>query len=141
MKRRSRRPAGRRPRSTRARGRQKATQGSPGLAVREVVDLESFREEIERAAKQGSSLRWNPDADDVQRSVVKLVLTLIEFVRKLMERQAVRRLEEGTLTTEETEAVGTALMKLEQTIHAIGAQFKLDPEDLNLDLGPIGKLM
>ena len=69
------------------------------------------------------------------------MLTLIEFIRKLMERQAVRRLEQGTITPEETEAVGAALMKLEETIHAIGKQFKLDPEDLNLDLGPAGKLM
>ncbi|MBI3265340.1 MAG: gas vesicle protein K [Acidobacteria bacterium] len=96
---------------------------------------------MERAAKKGSRLRWNPDPDEVQRSVVKLVLTLVEFLRKLMERQAIRRLEEGTLTTQETEAVGAALMKLEETIRAIGGQFKLDPEDLNLDLGPLGKLM
>jgi hypothetical protein len=85
-------------------------------------------------------LRWNPNPDDVQRSVVKLVLSLIEFIRKLMERQAVRRLEEKTLTPEEIESVGIALMKLEQTVHQLAKRFKLDPGDLNLDLGPIGKL-
>jgi len=85
-------------------------------------------------------LRWNPDPEDVQRSVVQLVLSLIEFIRKLMERQAVRRLEEKTLTPEEIENVGLALMKLEQTIHQIAKRFKLDPEDLNLDLGPVGRL-
>lgn len=85
-------------------------------------------------------LRWNPDPDDVQRSVVKLVLSLIEFIRKLMERQAIRRLEEKTLTAEEIENVGIALMKLEQTVHEIARRFKLDPKDLNLDLGPVGRL-
>jgi hypothetical protein len=85
-------------------------------------------------------LRWNPDPDDVQRSVVKLVLSLIEFIRKLMERQAIRRLEEDTLTPQEIENVGIALMKLEQTIHLIARRFKLDPKDLNLELGPVGRL-
>ena len=85
-------------------------------------------------------MRWNPEPEDVQRSVVKLVLSLIEFIRKLMERQAIRRLEEKTLTPEEIENVGVALMKLERTVHQIARRFKLDPKDLNLDLGPIGKL-
>ena len=76
----------------------------------------------------------------MQRSVVKLVLTLIEFIRKLMERQAIRRLEENTLTPREIENVGVALMKLEQTIQLIAKRFKLDPKDLNLELGPIGRL-
>ena len=85
-------------------------------------------------------LRWNPDPEDVQRSVVKLVLSLVEFIRKLMERQAIRRLEEKTLTPDEIENVGTALMKLEQTVHLIAKRFKLDPKELNLDLGPVGRL-
>jgi hypothetical protein len=92
------------------------------------------------SARQTPALRWNPDPDDVQRSVVKLVLSLIEFIRKLMERQAVRRLEDKTLTPEEIENVGIALMKLEQTVYQLAKRFKLDPKDLNLDLGPIGKL-
>jgi hypothetical protein len=68
------------------------------------------------------------------------VLSLIEFIRKLMERQAIRRLDEGTLTPEEIENVGTALMKLEATVSKIAKQFKLDLKDLNLDLGPVGRL-
>jgi hypothetical protein len=87
-----------------------------------------------------SAFRWNPDPEDVQRSVVQLVLSLVEFIRKLMERQAIRRLEEKTLTPEEIENVGVALMKLEQTVHLIAKRFKLDPKDLNLDLGPVGRL-
>jgi len=58
-----------------------------------------------------------------------------------MERQAIRRMEQKTLTRKEVEAVGRALMQLEDTIREIGARFGLAPEDLNLDLGPIGKLM
>ena len=76
----------------------------------------------------------------MQKSVVKLVLSLIEFIRKLMERQAVRRLEEKTLSSEDIENVGIALMKLEETVHLIAKRFNLTPQDLNLDLGPIGKL-
>ena len=86
-------------------------------------------------------LRWNPQPEDVQKSVAQLVLTIFEFLRKLMERQAIRRMEQKTLTRKEVEAVGRALMQLEDTIREIGARFGLAPEDLNLDLGPIGKLM
>ena len=93
-----------------------------------------------RRAPRAKPLRWNPEPEDVQRSVVKLVLSLIEFIRKLMERQAVRRLEEKTLSPQEIENVGIALMKLEQTVQQLAKRFKLDPADLNLDLGPIGKL-
>ena len=82
-------------------------------------------------------LRWNPDPDDVQRSVAQLVLTIVEFLRQLMERQAVRRMEQKTLTKNEVEAVGQALMRLEQTVRDIGKRFGLSPEDLNLDLGPV----
>ena len=92
------------------------------------------------AETTGHALRWNPDPEDVQKSVVKLVLSLIEFIRKLMERQAVRRLEEKTLSSEDIENVGIALMKLEETVHLIAKRFNLTPQDLNLDLGPIGKL-
>ena len=91
-------------------------------------------------ARKKSGGRWNPDPDDVQRSVAQLVLTLVEFLRQLMERQAIRRMEEKTLTPGEVESVGAALMTLEETIRDIGKRFGLTPEDLNLDLGPL-KLM
>ena len=73
----------------------------------------------------------------MQKSVAQLVLTIVEFLRKLMERQAIRRMEQHTLTKAEIEAVGTALMRLEKTIHEIGRRFGLEPEDLNLELGPV----
>jgi hypothetical protein len=91
--------------------------------------------------KSASPMRWNPKTEDVQRSVAQLVLTIVEFLRRLMERQAIRRMEQKTLTKKEVEAVGDALMKLEDTVREIGAKFGLTPEDLNLDLGPLGKLM
>ena len=77
----------------------------------------------------------------MRRSVLKLVLTLVEFIRQLLERQAIRRMEVGTLTDEETEAVGLALMRLEETIRELSEQFGIAPEELNLDLGPVGRLM
>jgi len=85
-------------------------------------------------------VRWNPNPEDVQKSVVKLVLSLVEFIRKLMERQAIRRLEAESLTPEEIENVGLALMKLEETVRQIAERFDLRVEELNLDLGPIGRL-
>ena len=110
-------------------------------AAVEVREIESLRNELERLSTTGSPARWNADPEDVRRSVAKLVLTLVEFIRQMLERQAIRRMEAGTLTSEQTEAVGLALMRLEETIRAIGAQFDLSPDDLNLDLGPVGKLL
>ena len=85
--------------------------------------------------------RWNVDPEDARRSVGRLVLTLVEFVRKLLERQAIRRMEADTFTAEETEAVGLALMRLEETIRELAERFDLSPDDLNLELGPLGRLI
>ncbi|HYV66933.1 MAG TPA: gas vesicle protein K [Myxococcales bacterium] len=104
----------------------------------QVRELESLRKELQRHA---GPPRWNADPEDVQRSVVRLVLSLVEFLRKLLERQAIRRMESKTLTAAETEKIGQALMKLEETVHQIARQFGLKPEDLNLDLGPLGRLI
>jgi hypothetical protein len=111
------------------------------VTVTEVAELDELRRELERTAAGRSPLRWNANPDDVQRSVAQLVLTLVEFIRKLLERQAIRRMESGTLTDQQTEDVGRALMKLEETVRDIAAKFGLDPDELNLDLGPVGKLM
>jgi len=111
-----------------------------GLTVSELAKLDDLRRELERT-NASSPLRWNADPDDVQRSVAQLVLTLVEFIRKLLERQAIRRMEAGTLTDQQTEDIGRALMKLEETVVDIAARFGVLPEELNLDLGPIGKLM
>jgi hypothetical protein len=104
----------------------------------QVKELESLRKELQRHAQPP---RWNADPQDVQKSVVRLVLALVEFLRKLLERQAIRRMESGTLTADETERIGQALMKLEETVHQIAHQFGLKPDELNLDLGPLGRLI
>ena len=104
----------------------------------EVREIESLRAELQR---QSNAPRWNADSQDVQRSVAQLVLTLVEFLRQLLERQAIRRMERDSLTAEETEDIGLALMRLEETVRELADRFGLQPEDLNLDLGPLGKLL
>ena len=111
------------------------------------ADLRQLRRELQRrlqtprtaprGRRRSPPGRWNPQPEDVQKSVAQLVLTIVEFLRKLMERQAIRRMEQQTLTAAEVEAVGVALMRLERTVRDIGKRFGLEPEDLNLDLGPI----
>lgn len=108
-----------------------------GLSVTEIDDLRAELGRLQSAAKPS---RWNAPPDDVRRSVARLVLTLVEFIRRVLERQAIRRHEEGTLTPEEGERVGMALMRLEETIVEMAETFGLDPKDLNLDLGPLGPL-
>jgi hypothetical protein len=76
----------------------------------------------------------------VQRAVGKLVLALAEFLRKLFERQTLRRMDAGTLTPAQIEALGVALMRLDETITELARRFGLSRDDLNLDLGPLGRL-
>jgi hypothetical protein len=85
--------------------------------------------------------RVSADPETVERGLVQLVLTLVELLRQLMERQAVRRLDAGAMTPEETERVGLTLMLLEKRMGELRDHFGLTPEDLNLDLGPLGKLL
>jgi hypothetical protein len=118
--------------------RSTASRRAASVDVREV---ESLRAELERLRLSGAPPRWNANPDDVRRSVAKLVLTLVEAVRQLLERQAIRRMEARTLTDDETEAIGLALMRLEEAVREIAAQFELAPEDLKLDLGPVGRLV
>jgi hypothetical protein len=109
------------------------------VVAMQVRELDQLRKEIER--RVDNAPRWNADPKDVQKSVARLVLALIEFLRKLLEKQAIRRMEAGTLSEEETEAIGLALMRLEETVHDLARRFGLKPEDLNLDLGPLGRLI
>ncbi len=109
------------------------------LATMRVREIDALRRELE-ARRAELVPRWNADPEDVQRSVAQLVLSLVEFLRKLLERQAIRRMEHETLTAEEVERIGVALMRLESTVHEMASQFGLTPEELNLDLGPLGRL-
>jgi len=85
--------------------------------------------------------RINIDAQSIDQGLAKLVLTLIEFIRRLLEAQALRRMEGADLTPQQIEDLGLALMKLEDRMKQMKAEFGLSDEDLNIDLGPIGRLM
>ncbi|MFI7664657.1 gas vesicle protein K [Nocardia sp. NPDC049526] len=85
--------------------------------------------------------RIDTDPESVERGLVTLVLTLVELLRQLMERQALRRVDDGELTESQIERVGTTLMLLEQRMEELRDHFGLTPEDLNIDLGPLGKLL
>ncbi|WP_327029783.1 gas vesicle protein K [Micromonospora sp. NBC_01740] len=109
-------------------------------------------EAAELAAALGDT-RWQPprvtpldrrlavDRDGVERGLASLVLTVIELLRQLMERQALRRVDLGDLTEEQIERIGTTLMALEEQMAGLREYFGLTPEDLNLDLGPLGPLL
>jgi hypothetical protein len=105
-----------------------------------VKEIDAIRKRIEAAAAARPP-RWNANPEEVRRAVLKLVLTLVELIRQLLERQAIRRMEAGTMTEDETENVGLALMKLQETVVELATQFDIDPSELNLDLGPVGKLL
>lgn len=75
------------------------------------------------------------------QGLAALVLTVIELLRQLMERQAVRRMDEGDLTDEQIERLGTSLQALEERMHYVCDHFGLNLRDLNLDLGPLGQLL
>lgn len=92
---------------------------------------------------EGYSLprRLETDSESVQRDLMRLVLTIIELVRQLMERQAIRRVDEGDLSDDQVEELGLGLMRLEDAMRRLREQFDLAPEDLNLDLGPLGTLL
>lgn len=102
--------------------------------------LPALRRTVGARASRRAPPRWNPDPDDVQRSVVRLVLSLVEFLRRLLERQTLRRMEDRTLTKGEIEKLGVALMRLERTVVRLAARFDLELADLDLDLGPLGRL-
>jgi Gas vesicle protein K len=86
-------------------------------------------------------VRIEGDREDLARSLARLVLTLIELLRQLMERQAIRRVEAGGLSDEQIERLGRALIALEQRMEELKVSFELADDDLNLDLGPLGKLL
>ena len=103
-------------------------------------DLEAFASELQRA---GSALprRVNADPEGVERGLAKLVLTLIELLRQLMERQALRRIESGSLSDDEIERLGQTFLKLDVRMAELKQIFGLENEELNLNLGPLGNLM
>ena len=102
----------------------------PGLFAAELADL-------------APTLPAHIDAkpEDVEAGLAKLVLTLIEFLRQILEHQAVRRMEGGTLSDEEIEKLGLTLMRLQERLAEMKKEFGLADEDLTIDLGPLGRLI
>ena len=103
-------------------------------------DLEALRRELQQIRATLPD-RIDVDPEGVEQGLAQLVLTLIEFLRQVLERQAVRRMEGGSLSDEEVERVGLALMKLEEKVHELAEHFGLRPSDLNINLGPLGDLL
>jgi len=108
-----------------------------------IIDIDSPDEFIEEIEKIQEALPKKVDANpkNVEKGLAKLVLTLIELIRKLLEKQAMRKIDAGSLSEEEIERVGETLMKLENKMRELKVFFGLKDEELNLNLGPLGDLM
>ena len=89
----------------------------------------------------GKSARIDIDPADVRKGLGQLVVTLLKLLHELMERQAARRVDGGSLTVEQIERLGMTLMLQSREIQRLQAEFELADEDVNLDLGPLGKLL
>jgi hypothetical protein len=103
-------------------------------------DLRTLAQELDRVGT-AFPRRVNADPEGVEKGLAQLVLTLVELLRQLMERQALRRMEQGSLTDEQIERLGETFMKLEQRMEELKREFGLEDRDLNLNLGPLGNLL
>jgi hypothetical protein len=103
-------------------------------------NLDVFSDELDRI-RTGLGRRINADPESLEKGLAQLVMTVIELLRQLMERQALHRIEGGTLSEEEIERLGQTFMRLEQRMEELKREFGLTDEDLNLNLGPLGDLM
>ena len=103
-------------------------------------DLDPFAREIPRLSN-ALSRRIDADPESVQQGLAQLVLTIVELLRQLMERQALRRIDGGGLSEDQVERLGQTFMELDRAMEELREHFGLEPEDLNLDLGPLGRLL
>ena len=99
-------------------------------------DLEIQLNELSRSLPS----RINAEPGSAGQELGRLVLTLVEVVRKVLEHQAVRRMDSGTLAPEEIERLGLALLQLRERMDELKVAFDLKDEDLDIDLGPLGRL-
>ena len=106
-----------------------------------VMEADSLLESGSCARQRGRSARLNLDADKTKNGLGQLVLTLVRLLHELLERQAIRRVEAGSLSGPQIERLGRALMQQSQEIERLRKEFGLEEEDLNLDLGPLGRLL
>jgi hypothetical protein len=102
--------------------------------------LDPFADELPRLS-DALTRRVNADPEGLERGLAQLVLTIIELLRQLMERQALRRIDGGSLSDEEIERLGLTFMELDKRMAQLRDEFGLTEEDLNLDLGPLGRLL
>jgi hypothetical protein len=103
-------------------------------------DLDLVANQLE-SVRSAFPSRVDADPERVEKGLAQLVLTLVELLRQLMERQALHRMEQGTLTDEEVERLGETFMKLSKRMDELKAEFGLEDKDLNLELGPLGNLL
>jgi len=103
-------------------------------------DLDTFADELTKAGDVLPN-RINADPEGVEQGLAKLVLTLIELIRQLMERQALHRMDSNSLNDEEIERLGETFMKLDKRMEELKQIFGLEDEELNLNLGPLGDLL
>jgi hypothetical protein len=103
-------------------------------------DLDLFARERPRL-DPGLSRRVNADPESLERGLAQLVMTIVELLRQLMERQALRRIDGGGLSEEQVERLGHTFMELDKRMEQLRTEFGLDEEDLNLNLGPLGNLL
>jgi hypothetical protein len=94
-----------------------------------------------RSAGAAAPRRIDADPEKLEQGLAQLVLTLIELLRQLMERQALRRMELGTLDDDQVERLGLTFMRLAERMEELKAEFGLEDTDLNLNLGPLGDLL
>jgi uncharacterized protein YjiS (DUF1127 family) len=116
------------------------TAGSTDRILAAHGDLGGIARELEEV-RDLFPRRVNTDPERVERGLAQLVLTLIELLRQLMERQALRRMEQGTLDDEQIERLGETFMRLAERMEELKVEFGLEDRDLNLNLGPLGDLM
>ena len=103
-------------------------------------EMEAFADELEHS-EHSLPRQINVDPEGVEKGLAKLVLTVIELLRQLMEKQALHRIDAGRLTDEEIERLGETFMKLDARMEELKITFGLEGEELNLNLGPLGDLM
>ena len=103
--------------------------------------ISSLRRRLDETSTNGGPQRIDCSPESIEQGLARLVLSLIELLRRLLERQAIRRMEGGSLSDPEIEDMGLALMKLEAKIQELAGHFGLTLADLNLELGPLGNLL
>lgn len=120
-----------------------STDLSQPLEARPGADLSELNEYAAQLASMGDMPleHINADPSNVEQGLAKLVLTIVDLIRQLLEKQAIRRMDSGSLTEEQIERMGETFLKLEQKMEELKAAFGLEGEELNLNLGPLGDLM